>query len=151
MKQKHRILVVDDAVVARHRARDQFTLLLMVVFSAVALCLAAVGVYGVLSYTVTQRTHEIGVRVALGARPAQVRRIVMMRGVRVAGVGMLVGLSGAFGLSSLLQSLVFEVSTQDPTVFLAVPVVLGMVVLVAGYLPARRATKVDPLDALRSE
>ena len=140
-----------EAVVGRHLARDRFTLLLMVVFAAVALTLAAVGVYGVLSYTVSQRTHEIGVRMALGARPGQVRATVMAHGVMVAGIGMLVGLAGAFGLSRLLESLLFGVSTRDPMVFAAVAMVLTMVILAAGYVPARRATRVDPLDALRSE
>jgi putative ABC transport system permease protein len=140
-----------EAVVGRHRARDQFTLLLMAIFASIALCLAAVGVYGVLSYSVSQRTHEIGVRMALGARPAQVRGIVMAQGLVVAGVGAFVGLAGAFGLSNLLRSIVFEVSTHDPMVFVGVPLVLAAVVLAAGYVPARRATKVDPLDALRSE
>ena len=146
----HQPRTMDD-VLGRHRARDQFTLLLMVVFAAIALCLAAVGVYGVLSYTVTQRTHEIGVRMALGARPAQVRGIVMARGATVAGIGLLIGMAGAFALSRLLESLVFGVSTKDPTVFVGVAVVLAVVVLAAGYVPARRATKVDPLDALRSD
>ena len=139
------------AVVGRHLARDQFTLLLMVIFAGVALTLAAVGVYGVLSYTVSQRTHEIGVRMALGARPGQVRATVMANGVAVAGIGMVVGLAGAFGLSRLLESLVFGVSTRDPMVFAAVATVLTLVILAAGYVPARRATRVDPLDALRSE
>jgi putative ABC transport system permease protein len=140
-----------ETVVGHHRAREQFTLLLMGIFAAIALCLAAVGIYGVLSYSVSQRTHEIGVRMALGARPAQVRGTVMARGLVFAGVGSFIGLAGAFGLSSLMQSIVFEVSTQDPVVFVGVPVVLALVVTVAGYVPARRATKVDPLDALRSE
>ncbi len=140
-----------DSVLGEHRARDQFTFLLMAVFAAVALCLAAVGVYGVLSYTVTQRTHEIGVRLALGARPAQVRGIVLARGAIVAGVGMLIGLAVAFALSRLLESIVFGVSTNDPFVFVGVAAVLALVVLAAGYVPARRATKVNPLEALRSE
>ena len=140
-----------DAVIARHRARDGFTLLLMAVFAAVALTLAAVGIYGVLSYTVSQRTHEIGVRMALGARPGQVQAIVVGKGIIVAGIGMLTGLAGAFGLSRLLGSIVFEVSTQDPFVFVGMAVVLGLVVVAAAYLPARRATQVDPLDALRAE
>ena len=88
---------------------------------------------------------------ALGARPAQVRRIVMARGATVAGIGLLIGMAGAFALSRLLESLVFGVSTKDPTVFVGVAVVLAVVVLAAGYVPARRATKVDPLDALRSD
>jgi putative ABC transport system permease protein len=140
-----------EAVVGRHRARDQFTLLLMGIFAAIAVSLAAVGVYGVLSYSVSQRAHEIGVRMALGARPAQVRKIVLARGLFVAGIGTILGLVGAFTISNLLQSIVFEVSTRDPMVFIGVPLVLILVVAVAGYVPARRATKVDPMDALRSD
>ncbi len=140
-----------DTVLARHRARERFTLLLMATFAGVALSLAAVGVYGVLSYVVTQRTHEIGVRIALGARPAQVRAIVMRQGLIVAGIGMLVGLAGAFALSRLLRTLAFGVSTRDPVVFMGVTLVLGVVVVAAGYIPTRRATRVDPLDALRAE
>jgi hypothetical protein len=140
-----------DTVVARHRARERFTLLLMATFASVALSLAAVGVYGVLSYVVTQRTHEIGVRMALGARPAQVRAIVLRQGLIVAGIGMGVGLAGAFALSRLLQTLAFGVSTRDPLVFVSVALVLGTVVVAAGYIPARRATRVDPLHALRTE
>jgi predicted permease len=140
-----------DAVIGRHRARDQFTLLLMAVFASVALTLAAVGIYGVLSYTVSQRTHEIGVRMALGARPGQVQAIVVGQGLLVGGIGMLIGIAGASAASRLLGSIVFEVSTQDPSVFAGMAAVLGTVVVAAAYLPARRATRVDPLDALRAE
>jgi putative ABC transport system permease protein len=140
-----------DAVVAQHRAHDRFTLLLMAVFATVALSLAAVGVYGVLSYAVVQRTHEIGVRMALGAQPAQVRAVVLRHAVLVAGAGMAVGLCGAVVLSRLLEALVFEVSPRDPLVFGGVVVTLAVVVLAAGLIPARRATRVDPLDALRGE
>ncbi|MGD8728006.1 MAG: ABC transporter permease, partial [Gemmatimonadales bacterium] len=140
-----------EAVIGQHRARDQFTLFLMAVFAAVALTLAAVGIYGVLSYAVSQRTHEIGVRMALGARPAQVQASVVGQGLFVAGLGILVGLAGAFALSRVLESVVFEVSTQDPRVFTGMVLLLVLVVLVASLLPARRATRVDPLDALRAE
>ena len=138
-----------DAVLARHRARDQFTLLLMATFAAIALSLAAVGVYGVLSYAVTQRTHEIGVRMALGARPREVRALVVRQGLIVAGLGMLAGLGGAWALSRMLGSLVHGVSTRDPLVFAGVALVLAAVIGAAGYLPTRRATRVDPLEAMR--
>jgi len=140
-----------DDVVAQHRARDRFVLLLMVTFGAVALTLAAVGVYGVLSYLVTQRNHEIGVRMALGARPAQVRAIVMRQGLVLAGGGVLIGLTFAAGLSGLLHSLASGVDAKDPLVFGAATLVLAVAVLLAGYLPTRRATKVSPLEALRND
>jgi putative ABC transport system permease protein len=140
-----------DAVLARHRARDRFTLLLMATFAGVALSLAAVGVYGVLSYAVTQRTHEIGVRMALGARPGQLRAEVIAEGLAVAGAGVAVGLGGALALGRVLQSLVYGVSTRDVTVFAGVALLLGAVVLAAASLPARRATRVHPLEALRGE
>ncbi len=140
-----------DDVVARHRARQRFTLLLMGTFALVALSLAAVGVYGVLSYAVTQRVHEIGVRMALGAKPSQVRGAVLRHGVIIAAGGMAVGLAAAVGLSAVLQTLVFGVSPRDPLVFGTVVLVLGTVVLAAGYVPARRATRVQPLEALRGD
>src|SRR5205085_62471 len=126
-----------DAVLARHNARARFTLLLMATFAAVALSLAAVGVYGVLSYAVTQRTHEIGVRMALGARPAQLRAEVLRQGLAVAGVGLAAGLAGALALGRVLRSLLYGVGTRDLTVLAVVTVVLGAVVLAAASLPAR--------------
>jgi putative ABC transport system permease protein len=138
-----------DAILGRHFARDRFTLVLMGVFAAIALSLAAVGVYGVLSYAVSQRTHEIGVRLALGALPGQVRGIILREGVAIGTIGTIVGVAGALALSRVLSSLVFGTSTRDPFVFIAVTVVLGGVVLAASYVPARRATQSDPLDALR--
>jgi hypothetical protein len=140
-----------DDVLAGHRARERFTLLLMTMFAVVALTLAAVGVYGVLSYAVTQRTHEIGVRMALGARPSQVRAIVMGQGLLLAGIGMVLGLAGAFAVSDVLASLTFGASPRDPLVFGIVTLVLGAVIVMAGFLPARRATRVDPLDSLRGD
>jgi predicted permease len=140
-----------ESVLAGHRARERFTLLLMTTFAAIALTLAAVGVYGVLSYAVTQRTHEIGVRMALGARPAQVRGIVMRHGLTLAGLGMAAGLAGAWALSRVLGSLALGVSPRDPLVFGAVTALLATVVTVAGYVPARRATRVDPLASLRGD
>jgi putative ABC transport system permease protein len=146
----HRPRPLDD-VVAQHRARERFTLLLMATFAAVALSLAAVGVYGVLSYAVTQRVHEIGVRMALGARPVQVRAAVLRHGLLIASLGMAAGLVAALGLSRALERLVFGVSPRDPLVFVTVVLVLGAVALAAGYVPARRATRVQPLEALRGE
>ncbi len=138
-----------EAVLARHLARERFTLVLMSVFAAIALSLAAVGVYGVLSYAVSQRTHEIGVRLALGALPAQVRGIILREGLAIGAIGTATGVAGALALGRVLQTLVFGTSPRDPLVFVAVTLVLGGVVVAASYLPARRATRADPLDALR--
>ncbi len=140
-----------DDVLGRQIARDKFVLILMAVFATVALSLAAVGIYGVLSYSVNQRIHEIGIRMALGARATQVRGIVVGQAALVAGFGMAVGLAGAFGLSRFMQSLLFEVTVTDPAVFGGVAGLLGVVAVVAGYIPARRATKIDPIVALRRE
>ncbi len=138
-------------ILGRQVAKDKFVLILMAVFAGVALSLAAVGIYGVLSYSVNQRVHEIGIRMALGARAAQVRGIVVGQAALVAGFGMAAGLAGAFGLSRFMQSLLFEVTVTDPVVFGGVAVVLSAVAVVAGYIPARRATKIDPMVALRRE
>jgi putative ABC transport system permease protein len=138
-----------ESVLSRHLARDRFTLLLMSVFGAVALSLAAIGVYGVLSYMVSQRTREIGVRMALGAQRGQVRAIVMGHALAVASVGLVAGLAGAVALGGILSSLAAGVRARDPVVYAAVAAVLILAVLAAGYLPARRATRVEPLEALR--
>ena len=138
-------------VLGRQIAKDKFVLILMAVFATVALSLAAVGIYGVLSYSVNQRVHEIGIRMALGARATQVRGIVVSQAALVAGLGMTAGLAGAYGLSRFMQSLLFEVTVTDPMVFGGVPALLAVVAFVAGYLPARRATKIDPMVALRRE
>ena len=138
-------------VMAREIARDRFALTLMGVFAAVAVALAAIGVYGVLSYLVSQRTPEIGIRMALGARASQVRSIVLGQAAVLTGIGIGVGLAGAFGLSRLLNTMVFGVSVTDPVIFGSVAVGLGVIAIVAGYVPARRATRVDPMQALRNE
>jgi putative ABC transport system permease protein len=120
-------------------------------FAAAALLLAALGVYGVMAYAVAQRRREIGVRVALGADPARVRRLMLGRGVRLAGIGLAVGLTAALALGRVIESLLFGVTPFDPFTLLVVPVVLGSMALVASWVPARRAMRVDPVSALRED
>lgn len=140
-----------EGVIAKQQARDRFVVVLMIAFGAVALMLAAVGVFGVLSYLVTQRGHEIGVRLALGARPAQVRTIVMREAGAVAGVGAIVGLLASVALGRVLASFATSVRPFDLPVFGGASLVLGIAVLLASYIPAKRATRVSPLEALRQD
>ena len=121
------------------------------VFGAIALLLAAVGVYGVLAYSVTQRTQEMGVRTALGARPADVLRLVVGEGVKLAGIGIGIGLLGAFGVTRFVASILYDTSPSDPLSYGAVALFLVGVAAFASWLPARRATRVDPIIALRYE
>jgi putative ABC transport system permease protein len=140
-----------DEVVAQSTAAPRFYLLLLAAFAAVAVVLAAVGIYGVMSYTVSRRTNEIGIRMALGANPRDVRRLIVGQGMAVAVGGAVVGLAGALGLTRLMSSLLYGVGASDPATFVAVSLFLGAVALAATYLPARRATRIDPLSALRRE
>ncbi|MCM3900449.1 MAG: ABC transporter permease [Pyrinomonadaceae bacterium] len=138
-------------LMAKSIARSRFNATLLAVFSIVALVMAAVGIYGVISYSVQLRTHEIGVRMALGAQRRDVLSLVVKRGIVLGLVGVTVGLIASFGLTRLMTTLLFEVTATDTTVFAGVSVALFLVTLVACYVPARRATKVDPLIALRYE
>ena len=126
-------------------------MLLMAVFGASALLLAAIGIYGLMAYSVEQRTQEIGIRLALGADTSAVRRMILFQGMRLALVGVVIGLASAFGLARLIATLLYGVTARDPLVFVMVPVVLTLVALLGVWLPARRAIGVDPVVALRSE
>jgi len=138
-----------DEIVRETFARQRFSALLLGGFSLVSLLLAAVGIYGVLAYSVTERTREIGVRVALGAEPARIVALILSSGMRVVLVGAAVGLGGALALTGLLRSLLFGVKPHDATTLSVVVAVLVGVALAAAYLPARRAAHLAPVDALR--
>jgi putative ABC transport system permease protein len=138
-------------VVSHSMARTSFTMLLLVIAAAVALLLGSVGIYGVISYVVSQRTREIGVRMALGAARTDISRMVLREGAVITLVGIGVGLAAALALTRLMLALLFDVSPTDPTTFAVVPVMLAAVALLASWMPARRAAAVEPLEAIRYE
>ena len=140
-----------DQAVAESVAQPRFQAILLGSFGAVGLILAMVGIYGVISYGVTQRTREIGVRMALGAQPGNVLRMVIREGMLLAGAGIAIGIGGALALGRVLQSLLFEIKPTDPATFVGVAIVLMIVAMAACYVPARRAMRVDPMEALRYE
>jgi predicted permease len=140
-----------DEVISRSTASRRFSLVLLGSFAALALVLAAIGIYAVLAYSVARRTHEIGVRIALGARSGDVVRLVLGQGLRVTAIGIVFGVAGALGLTRFLQSLLYEIQPTDPPTFVSALLLLVSVSVAASYLPARRAVRVDPMVALRYE
>jgi putative ABC transport system permease protein len=140
-----------EQVVSSSLAQNRVKTVLLGIFAALALVLAAVGIYGLVSFSVAQRVHEIGIRIALGARRAEVLAMIIRQGMKLVAVGLAAGLGGAYASSRLLTDQVYKVSVVDPLTYIGVPIVLTAVALLANWLPARRATRVDPLAALRSE
>jgi putative ABC transport system permease protein len=137
--------------IADSTARARFITILLTTFAAIAFALAGIGIYGVMSYMVRQRTREIGIRMALGARGEDVRRMVVGRAAALATIGVAIGLAGAFGAAQVLGTLLYEVKPSDPQTYVLISALLGALAVFASYLPARRASKVDPCVALRSE
>jgi ABC-type antimicrobial peptide transport system permease subunit len=140
-----------DRLIANASAERRFSLLLLTLFAAIALALSAIGIYGVMAYTTTQRRHEIGIRLALGAAGSDVLRLVVGQGMRLVLIGLVAGLFGAWALSRVLASQLFGVTAQDPLTYMTVALLLGLIALAATWLPAQRATRVDPMISLRTE
>jgi putative ABC transport system permease protein len=136
---------------AASTAKARFNATLLAVFALIALALAAIGIYGVMSYVVAQRTHEIGVRMALGAEPGKVCWLMLRRGATLAIAGVVIGILGSLASTRVLVSLLYQVKPGDPSTYAAISAVLGVAAVVAIYVPARRATRVDPMAALRAE
>ncbi len=138
-----------EEVISNSLSQRRFNSLLLVIFGALAGLLAAVGIYGVIAYSVTQRTNEIGIRLALGAQHSDVLKMILGQGIKLTLIGIAIGMIAAFALTRILSSLLYGVSATDPLTFMGIPLLLTIVALLASYLPARRATKVDPCVALR--
>jgi ABC-type antimicrobial peptide transport system permease subunit len=139
------------ARVAASLAERRFSMLLLGLFALLALGLAMLGVYGVMAYFVAQGARELGIRMALGASPREILGLVVGQGAGVAALGLVLGLGGAVALGRFMETLLFGVGTRDPITFVAMPLVLAAVAVIACYVPARRATRIDPTIALRSE
>jgi predicted permease len=140
-----------DQVISESTARQNFNMLLLTIFGGIALLLAAIGIYGLMSYTVEQRTQELGIRMALGADARDMLKLVVRQGMLLSGIGVVMGLAASFGLNHFLAGLLFGVKATDPITYAAVAVILISVALLATYIPARRATQIDPMIALRYE
>lgn len=140
-----------DEIVVLTTSRERFNMLLLTCFGASALLMAAIGIYGLMAYSVQQRTQELGVRMALGAQASNIRNMVIRQGMLLAGIGLVIGIAGAFWLTKFLTGFLFGVTKWDPLAFILMPVFLCAVALLAVWLPARRATRVDPMSALRFE
>jgi ABC-type antimicrobial peptide transport system permease subunit len=140
-----------DEIVTLSTSRERFNMLLMSVFGGAALLLAAIGIYGLMAYTVAQRTQEIGIRLALGADRGAVKRLIVVQGMRLAVVGVVVGVAAAVGLTRFIASFLYGVKPLDPLVLVGIPVLLTAVALLAVWIPAGRASRVDPLIALRAQ
>jgi putative ABC transport system permease protein len=144
----HRVAPLDE-VVGRATSRERFALVLMAAFAAVSLLLAALGLYGILAYGVRQRTREIGIRMALGATAAEIRTMVLRQAVPIVGAGLIAGAAGAFALSGWLSALVFQISPSDLRVFAATALLLTATGIAASWLPARRASRIEPTAAMQ--
>jgi ABC-type antimicrobial peptide transport system permease subunit len=140
-----------DYYYARSMARTSFTLVMLVIAGGMALLLGIVGLYGVIAYSVSQRRRELGIRIALGAGKSDVLKMVISQGIKLALIGVAIGLAGALGLTRFLSGLLYGVTPGDPLTLVAVSALLIAVALLASYIPARQAAKVDPLVALRHE
>jgi putative ABC transport system permease protein len=140
-----------DEIRGESVAPQRLNLILLSLFAGIAFVLAIVGIYGVMSYAVTQRTHEIGIRMAIGAQPRDVFRMILGQGMFLTVIGLVIGLLGAFGLTRLMGAMLFAIKPTDPLTFTAVALLLAGVALIACYVPGRRATKVDPVNSLRYE
>jgi ABC-type antimicrobial peptide transport system permease subunit len=140
-----------DEVMGRSTARESFNMLLLTIFGAVALVLAAIGIYGVMAYSVAQRTQEMGIRMAVGADRSAIRKLMVWEGMRLALAGVVIGAGTAFGLTRLIAGLLFGVKAWDPAAFFSAPLILCAVALLAVWLPAARASRVDPAQALHAE